>query len=197
MLLWSLDSNYLLLCGGWCSGDPLLLLFLTLLLLLLLLLLASYDLLSWYESLFYNRFWCIIEDELFIIIACYFTLPLLLLLFIRALFINKLEVGVLLATVLKFDLKIPLIDWGVLIFAIDADSYKFLLLLIDFKLLHPMLLLLLAPSWEVVLMFGVLLMCLAFEWRWGGDFNNIAEDDEVEIGLSDYFDCKRRDGEEE
>ena len=123
-------------------------------------------------------------------------------LFIRALFISKLDVGVLLATVLKFDLKMPLIDCGVLIFAIDADSYKFLLLLIDFKLLlNPVLLLLLLllilpPAWEVVFMLGVFIF-LAFEWRLGGDLKSIADEDEVEIGFSDYFDCKRRDGEEE
>ena len=96
-------------------------------------------------------------------------LPLLLLvlLFVRALFTSKLEVGFLLKTVLKLDLKIPVIDCGVSIFAIDdaADSFKFLLLLIDFKLLHPLPLLLLVAVTAVVMLstFGVLLFCREFD----------------------------------
>ena len=85
-----------------------------------------------------------------------------MLLLVFALFTSKLEVGVLLKTVLKLDLKIPVIDCGVLIFAIDAtDSFKFLLLLIDFKLLQTLLLLLLVAvtAFVMVSTFGVLLFC--------------------------------------
>ena len=87
-----------------------------------------------------------------------------MLLFVRALFTSKLEVGVLLKTVLKLDLKIPVIDCGVLIFAIDAaDSFKFILLhvFIDFKLLQPLLLLLLVTA--VLSTFGLLLFCREFD----------------------------------
>ena len=65
-----------------------------------------------------------------------------------------------------------------------------LLLLLLLLSLLPMLV------FVVVLIIGVL-MCLEFKWWLAGDFNSIADDDEVEIGLIDYFDCKRRDGDEE